>query len=88
MPAALPARMGAGLLAALALILSLADHKQQQRASVTTRQASDMPPGKALTTRLHACVQLGEAALASPDCRVAWAEKRTRFFGAAAAGAR
>lgn len=34
-----------------------------------------------LPDRLRACARLGEAALTSPDCLAAWAEKRRRFFG-------
>ena len=39
------------------------------------------PERDPLAGQLRRCMEMGEHALSSRDCRAAWAEKRRRFFG-------
>ncbi len=63
-------------LAGLAAFLSGQDFKNEQRAAAARRAL----PADPLRAELKRCGGLGEAALADPACRAAWAENRRRFF--------
>lgn len=63
-------------IAGFAAFISGQDFEEEQRIAAARRERPDDP----LRTELQRCGSLGEAALADPACRAAWAENRRRFF--------
>jgi conjugative transfer region protein TrbK len=69
--------MAAGTaIAGFAASISGQDFEEEQRIAAARRER----PADPLRTELQRCGSLGEAALADPACRAAWAENRRRFF--------
>lgn len=75
------ARAGAGTFVGLALALALVQLREEPERRPEPPARAWVPDGDPLPAQLRACAAMGELALASPDCRAAWAEKRRRFFG-------
>ncbi len=75
------ARTGAACFVGIAIAMTLVQMREEPRQPpATTERNAWIPDGDPLPARLSACSEMGELALASPDCRAAWAEKRRRFF--------
>lgn len=75
------ARIGAAVFVGLALAMTLVQLREEPARKPDLQPMVQGPVGDPLTAQLRACAQMGEAALTSPPCRAAWAEKRRRFFG-------
>lgn len=63
-------------IAGFAAFLSGQDFEEEQRIAAARRAL----PADPLRTEFQRCGGLGEAALADPACRAAWAKSRRRFF--------
>ncbi len=74
------ARIGAAAFVGIALTMTLVQMREESAPRPKPTPSVWMPDGDPLPAQLRACAQMGEAALSSPDCRAAWAEKRQRFF--------
>lgn len=75
------ARIGAAGFVGIAAAMALVELRETPQPPVEPRAAAWAPDGDPLPAQLRACSAMGERALAMPDCRAAWAEKRRRFFG-------
>lgn len=75
------ARIGAVAFVAIALTMTALSLREEPEG--TRPEMIDVwePDGDPLPAQLKACNAMGEAALSSPDCQAAWAEKRRRFLG-------
>jgi len=76
-------QIGAAVFVGLALAMTLVQLREDPAQLHRPRQAAEPIDADPLAMQLRACGAMGEAALSSPDCRAAWAEKRRRFFGGA-----
>lgn len=63
-------------IAGFAAFITGQNFEEEQRIAAARREHLADP----LRTELQRCGGLGEAALADPACRAAWAENRRRFF--------
>lgn len=77
----LVARIGAAVFVGFAIAMTLAQLREEPARQPDLPYAAPGPDGDPLSAQLRDCAQMGEAALTSPACRSAWAEKRRRFFG-------
>lgn len=76
------ARVGAAAFVGIAIAMTLLQLREAPSPpAVAPARAAWVPDGDPLPAQLRACAAMGERALAAPDCRAAWAEKRRRFFG-------
>lgn len=75
------ARIGAIGFVALALTMTALQLREEPGTAPVEAVTFLEPDGGQVTAQLRACAQMGELALASPDCRAVWAEKRRRFLG-------
>lgn len=75
------ARIGAAVFVGLAVAMTLVQLSADDPVRTQMRPSAWVPDGDPLPAQLRACARMGERALASSDCRAAWAEKRRRFFG-------
>ncbi len=76
-----PARIGAAIFVGIAAAMTLVELREEPDAVSDPKPDVWVPDGDPLPAQLRACAEMGELALASSDCRAAWAEKRRRFFG-------
>lgn len=76
-----PARIGAAIFVGIAAAMTLVQLREAPEAVAEPGPDVWVPDGDPLPARLRVCSEMGELALASSDCRAAWAEKRRRFFG-------
>lgn len=75
------ARIGAAVFVGIAAAMTLVQLREEPGAVAKPARAVWVPDGDPLAGQLRVCAEMGELALASSDCRGAWAEKRRRFFG-------
>lgn len=75
------ARIGAAVFAGLAVAMTLVQLREEPARQPGLQRTVPEPEDDPLSAQLRVCAQMGEAALTSPICRAAWAEKRRRFFG-------
>jgi conjugative transfer region protein TrbK len=75
------ARVGAVAFVAIALTMTALTLREGPEAARPETITVWEPDGDPLLAQLKACNEMGELALSSPDCRVAWTEKRRRFLG-------
>lgn len=76
-----PARIGAAIFVGIAAAMTLVQLRDEPDAVAESAPDVWVPDGDPLPAQLRVCAEMGELALASSDCRAAWAEKRRRFFG-------
>ena len=77
----LVARIAAGAFVAVALTMTALQLREGPGVSRPEVAAVWEPDGDPLAVQLRTCSEMGERAVAWPDCRAAWAEKRRRFLG-------
>lgn len=75
------ARVGAAVFVGLAFVMTLVQLREEPAAGPEAPPAMQLPDDDPLPQQLRACADMGERALAAPECRAAWAEKRRRFLG-------
>lgn len=75
------ARLGACVFVGLAVAMTLVQVLGDPAARPDSAPNVSSPDSDPLSAQMTACAQMGDAALASLDCRAAWAENRRRFFG-------
>lgn len=80
-------QIGAAVFVGLAAAMTLVQLREDPAQLHSSRQAAKPADADPLAMQLRACGAMGEAALSSPDCRAAWAEKRRRFLGGTPLGA-
>ena len=75
------ARIAGGAFVAVALTMTALQLREGPDAPHPEVAAVWEPDGDPLAVQLRTCSEMGERAVAWPDCRAAWAEKRRRFLG-------
>ncbi|MDP3674830.1 MAG: putative entry exclusion protein TrbK-alt [Novosphingobium sp.] len=75
------ARIASGAFVAVALTMTALQLREGPGVPHSEVAAVWEPDGDPLALQLRACAAMGERAVAWPDCRAAWAEKRRRFLG-------